>query len=155
GMVQRGDGPGLLFEPSQPIGIARVVGGEDLQRDVAAETRVPRAIDLAHAPGPHGRHDLVWPDPVPRGQRHMWRTRSDCLIGALKLIAAFDPPSRIKGMKGAGSSGSGRWIVRFEPWTLALGCLVASALSVVGCGGGSTTVPTAPVATSSPIPAQP
>ena len=48
GMVERGCGPGFLLEPPQAIMIGCVSGGQDLDRDVATETRVVRQIDLAH-----------------------------------------------------------------------------------------------------------
>src|SRR4029077_10408731 len=44
--------------------------GDDLQRDVATELRVARAIDLAHAAGAEGREDLVRADSCPRDKAH-------------------------------------------------------------------------------------
>ena len=39
---------------AEAIGIVGERGGQDLDRDVAAEPRVARAIDLAHAAGAEG-----------------------------------------------------------------------------------------------------
>ena len=48
GMVERCRGPRLLLEALEPIGIGDRSGGQQLQRDVAPQPRVARAIDLAH-----------------------------------------------------------------------------------------------------------
>ena len=59
GMRQRCDRARFLLEAPPPI----VIGGRrrrhDLDRDVAPEPRVARAIDLAHPAGADRRHDLV------------------------------------------------------------------------------------------------
>ena len=49
GMVQGCGGPRLLFEPPEPLRVAGKRPGQQLQRDRPSETRVERAIDLAHA----------------------------------------------------------------------------------------------------------
>ena len=59
GMVERRRDARLALEPRQAIRIAGDAGRQDLDRDVASEARVARAIDLAHAAGPDGRHDLI------------------------------------------------------------------------------------------------
>ena len=48
-MVQRGEDLGFALEPGQPIGIERESVGQNLERDVAVQTGVARAVDLAHA----------------------------------------------------------------------------------------------------------
>ena len=58
-MVQRGDRAGLLLEATEAIGVGGERRGQDLDGDVAAEARVPRAIDLAHAAGTNCADDLV------------------------------------------------------------------------------------------------
>ena len=57
--------------------------GQDLQRDVAIELRVARAIDLAHAACAEGRDDLVGAEARAGGQRHQSR-----LIVATKALTA-------------------------------------------------------------------
>ena len=42
---------GLLLEAAQAVGVLREGGRQDLDRDLAGETRVLRAVHLAHAPG--------------------------------------------------------------------------------------------------------
>ncbi len=59
GMVERGEGLGLALEAREALGIARHVGGQHLERDVASELRVGRAIDLAHSAGADGGGDAV------------------------------------------------------------------------------------------------
>jgi hypothetical protein len=58
-VLERGKGPGLPLESIEPFGLGGNRLGEQLQRDVTAEPRVDRPIDLAHAPGADGGDDLV------------------------------------------------------------------------------------------------
>ena len=48
GMIERGQNLGFALEPREPLGIVREQIGQHLQRDVAAELRIPRAKHLAH-----------------------------------------------------------------------------------------------------------
>ena len=59
----------LTFEASEPITIARKDVREDLDRDVAAEFGVPRAIHVTHAARAEERQDLVHPDVAPHERR--------------------------------------------------------------------------------------
>jgi hypothetical protein len=59
GMVQRRENLSLAFEARKPVGIEREEFGQDLQRDVAIEHRVTRAIDLAHPARTKRRQYLV------------------------------------------------------------------------------------------------
>ena len=47
-MIQRGADFRLALEAKQPFGIAGKGLGQELQRDIAIELRVARAIDLTH-----------------------------------------------------------------------------------------------------------
>ena len=47
-MIQRGEQARLALEPRQPFGMGRERLGQHFDRDVASESRVARAIDLAH-----------------------------------------------------------------------------------------------------------
>ena len=58
-MVECGEGLRFAREPRQPIRIAGERVGQNFQRHVAIELRVPRAIDLSHAPGSQDGEDLV------------------------------------------------------------------------------------------------
>ncbi len=58
-VVQRRGRPRLLLEAPPPLGIRGALGGQDLDRDVAAEPLVPRAVDLAHPSRAERREDLV------------------------------------------------------------------------------------------------
>ena len=49
----------LATKPGEPIGIVRKEFRQDLQRDVAIELGVFRAVDLAHASGADGRNDFI------------------------------------------------------------------------------------------------
>ena len=48
-MIQRGQHLRFALESREPVGISRERLGQDLDRDVAIQPRVARAIDLAHA----------------------------------------------------------------------------------------------------------
>ena len=69
-MVQRGQDCGFARESGQAIGVVRKRIRQDLQRDIAIELGVARAIDLAHAAGPKGREDLVGTKAITGGQAH-------------------------------------------------------------------------------------
>ncbi len=58
-MAERGDRAGLALEAGAPVGIGRNTLRQDLDRDVAAEPRVARAVDLAHPSGPNEADDFV------------------------------------------------------------------------------------------------
>ena len=58
-VVQRRRGARLLLEAAEPLGIGGERRREHLDRDLALEPRVARAIDLAHPPRPDRRKDLV------------------------------------------------------------------------------------------------
>jgi hypothetical protein len=51
-VVESGHRSGLLLEAAKTVGIARAVRGQDVERDVAAQPRVARAVDPAHSPAP-------------------------------------------------------------------------------------------------------
>ncbi len=48
-MVERREHLGLALEAGEPVGVLRERGWQDLQRDIAMETGVAGAIDLAHS----------------------------------------------------------------------------------------------------------
>jgi len=58
-VVERGEGLGLALEAREPIGVARHVGGQHLERHLAPELRVDGAIHLAHAACPDGSGNPV------------------------------------------------------------------------------------------------
>jgi hypothetical protein len=58
------------LEPRQAIGIPRQRIGEDLDRDVAIQPRVPRTVHLAHPACTKHTDDFVLSKPEPGGERH-------------------------------------------------------------------------------------
>ena len=58
-VIERGDGAGLALEPLQPLRARGHLGRQHFESDVAAEPRVPRAVDLAHPARADRRDDLV------------------------------------------------------------------------------------------------
>ncbi len=69
-MVERGESPRLALQPREPVGVRRELRREDLDRDLAAEPRVMRPIDLAHPARAQGREDLVRAEPRAGFQGH-------------------------------------------------------------------------------------
>ena len=59
GMVDRGERHGLALKARPPLGIESMLVGQDLDRDVAFQTGVARAVDLAHASAVERFDDLV------------------------------------------------------------------------------------------------
>ncbi len=69
-MVQRGEGARLAMEASEPVRVGRETLGQHLERDLAAELLVPRAVDLAHPPLADEGEDLVRPETSAGFERH-------------------------------------------------------------------------------------
>src|SRR5439155_15025159 len=78
GMIEGGDGPGLLLEATQSVGAGLAVGGDDLHGDVAAQTRIASAIDFPHASRPEGADDFVRAQTASRSEEHGVRLGPDC-----------------------------------------------------------------------------
>ena len=70
GVIQDAGGPRLLLEAAQASGVLRERRRQHLDRDLAAEPRILRAVDLAHAPGADRVEDLVGPELRPGHERH-------------------------------------------------------------------------------------
>ena len=67
GVVERGDGARLVLEAGQAAVVLGHVRRQHLERDLAAEARIPRAIDLAHArPRPKVRRSRTGRGDLPR-----------------------------------------------------------------------------------------
>ena len=61
-MVERRQHLRLAAETSEALGIVRDGGEQNLDRDLAVQFRIARAIDLAHAAGAERRDDFVRPE---------------------------------------------------------------------------------------------
>jgi hypothetical protein len=61
-VVQGGDGAGLELEALEAVGVPGDIVVEDLEGNVATETRVSCAVDLAHAACSEELDDLVRPE---------------------------------------------------------------------------------------------
>src|SRR5262249_10953862 len=72
-MIERSKELRFALEPREPVGIEREVGRQDLQRDVAIELCVTRAIHLAHAAGTDGGENLVRTEASAGCKLHGWR----------------------------------------------------------------------------------
>ena len=77
-MVQRRRGARFLFEALQPAGIGGCVRGQNLDRDVTSKSRIPAAIDIAHASRAEQRVDLVWTEVDAGCQRHVEKSPGRC-----------------------------------------------------------------------------
>ena len=67
-VIQRCQDTRLTLEPREPLRIDGKDDGQDLDRHLASELRIPGAIDLAHPPGTQFRDDVVRPEALPDRQ---------------------------------------------------------------------------------------
>ena len=70
GMRQAGERFHLTLESRERLGIGGEGWRQDFDRDVAAQPRVPCAVDLAHPAGTERCDDLVGAEPGARAERH-------------------------------------------------------------------------------------
>ena len=83
-MVERGEQLRLALEARQALRVLRrTAAGSTLMRDLAAEPRVARAVDLAHAARAERRHDLVGSEPGARGERAQGLPPAPCSRGRI------------------------------------------------------------------------
>ena len=68
-MIQRGQHARFALEPTRRSGSEANAAGQDLDRDVACEPRVARAIDFAHAAGAEKGVDAIDANLRQRGPR--------------------------------------------------------------------------------------
>jgi hypothetical protein len=69
-MVQRGEDFGFTLKSRETFGIGGERLGQDLDRHVALQPHVARAINLAHTAGADGRKDLVRSETIAGRQDH-------------------------------------------------------------------------------------
>src|SRR5262249_46148949 len=67
---ERRHGLGLALEARERVGALGELGRENLDGDVAVQTRVPRPVDLAHPACAERRKDLEGAEPRPGDGRH-------------------------------------------------------------------------------------
>ena len=70
GVVEAPGGLRLLLEAAHPVGVRGERRRQDLDRDLALEPLVARAVDLAHPSGADRREDLVGTEPRSGRQGH-------------------------------------------------------------------------------------
>src|SRR5262245_11262739 len=78
GMVQRSDRPRLLLESPEAIGIARVVGGNELDGNIAAEAGISGAKDLSHPARPERGKKRVRAEATRRHEGLSLEPDADC-----------------------------------------------------------------------------
>ena len=72
-VVQGGDGLRFALESLAALGVGGRDVRQNLERHLALQPRIARAIDFAHAAGAEQRHDLVGTEPCSRAERHRAR----------------------------------------------------------------------------------
>ena len=73
-VIERRQNFRFALETCEPIGVGDELLWQHLERDVALQARVVRAIDLAHAADAYKRSDLVRTEAGTRSDRHRdWR----------------------------------------------------------------------------------
>jgi hypothetical protein len=70
GMIEGAGPSGFLLEPPQPVLIVAEVGGQDLDRNLAAQPRVLRPINFTHAARPNTGQDFIRAELRSRGKGH-------------------------------------------------------------------------------------
>jgi hypothetical protein len=70
-MIERSEDLRLTTEAHQTLGLVCERVRQSLQRNIATELCVSRAIDLAHAALPEERHDFVGAEATARSQGHV------------------------------------------------------------------------------------
>ena len=80
GMIQRRQSFRFALEPLEPVRVAREAVRQSLDRDLAPEARVARAVDNAHATSAEGGEDLEFADAIARLEGHFedltWGSRA-------------------------------------------------------------------------------
>ena len=69
-MVETGDGARFTLEAALPVGVGGELGGQHLDRDVAAQTRIVCLPHFTHSPCAKEADDLIWAQPRTRMQVH-------------------------------------------------------------------------------------
>ena len=69
-MVETGDGARVTLESPPPVGVGGELGGQHLDGDVAAQTRVVCLPHFTHSPCAKEADDLIWAQPRTRMQVH-------------------------------------------------------------------------------------
>jgi hypothetical protein len=69
-MIEGRERGGFALEPRPPLRVGRPCRRQDLDRDVALQARVLRAVHLAHSACPERTEDLVGAEPGTRGEAH-------------------------------------------------------------------------------------
>ncbi len=69
-MIQRSGRTRFLLEAREALGIGRNRGGKDLDRHIAPEPRIARAIDLAHPAGADGSLDFIRAQAIAHFEQH-------------------------------------------------------------------------------------
>src|ERR1700737_3636237 len=81
-MVQDSGCLRLLLETPETVGIGGKGAGQNLDRDVPSQARVPRAVHLSHSSRANHGDDLVRAEAGSRGKRHGKAVRPTALAGA-------------------------------------------------------------------------
>ena len=71
-MVELGESLRLAAKARQSLRVLRHLGGQDFERDIAAELCIRGAIHLAHSTGAKRRLDLIQTEFRARGESHPW-----------------------------------------------------------------------------------
>ena len=69
-MTETGENLRLALEAFDTFRVVRRRGGQGLDRHIATEPRIARAIHLPHAPGAQRRADFIWTEAGSWCQRH-------------------------------------------------------------------------------------
>ena len=94
-MVEDSRGLRFLLEAAQPVGVLREGRRQHLDRDLAAEARILRAVHLAHPPGADLAEDLVGAELRAGRERHR-SPRRDVEVGRDRATVAVGVPLLVR-----------------------------------------------------------
>ena len=101
--VRDGSAPRPLWLPGRTAGdgdwVRHAIVREDLDGDLAAQSRVARAIDLTHPPGAEEREDFIWAKLSTGRQRHQRSTLSS--IQMLPVASTMGSVIRLRDTDGS------------------------------------------------------
>ena len=124
-MVERREDLRFAFESRKPFRIAREKVGQDLNRDLATELRVARAIDLAHAAGPEGGENCIWAESSAGGewQRSPWSIQAGAAAWTGLVLSDADPNPIVAQASDLAEGAGQEQVVKQDATTLTIGSI--------------------------------
>ena len=91
-MIQRGEQFGFALKAEEPFRVTRESVRKYFDRNVAFQSRVARAIHLAHTTGTDQCSDLVWADVGTGRERHRYFNGTRAFSSSVQFNTTFNRP---------------------------------------------------------------